>query len=481
MTSSPADRVRTFQGLPTRPLRPGGLARVATVVEAPAEERTEVRYDTAGRRLAEHGIDLRRLRVAVEAVSGGGRDGEGGATGEWRLTLPTGTELSFPAADTLPQEADDRVRAYAGNRPLGPVRDVRVRRERTVFLDRRGRPLAELDRSEVVARPVARARGLVEGWACTEIRLLEGGGRRLLDALGRRLRAQGLRPGEADGAGDGAVAGGASGPGRAGPAADTSLGAAVTGYLRLHCAELLALDGAVRRDEEDSVHRMRVCARRLRSCLTSCRRYLRGPAGDRLAEELRWLGQALGTARDAESTGERLAAQAVQAARAAQGAQAAAMLDDLAGRITDRFRRRYRDAYRQVREVLDSERYFDLLAALEELAARPRLRARAKRGSARGTASLERLLRREQVRTDRRMRAAPALPAGPHRDEALHAARKAAKRTRYTAELAGPGGAKLARRMRALQEGLGAYQDAVVAEELLPYLAAQARAEGEDT
>ena len=60
-----------------------------------------------------------------------------------------------------------------------------------------------------------------------------------------------------------------------GPAADPAPGsvAAVLGDLvRSQLDALLALDGAVRRDEPDSVHQMRVAARRLRGTLRTHRR-----------------------------------------------------------------------------------------------------------------------------------------------------------------------------------------------------------------
>jgi CHAD domain-containing protein len=244
-----------------------------------------------------------------------------------------------------------------------------------------------------------------------------------------------------------------------------SAGAALTAYLRRQCTELLALDGAVRRDGPDSVHRMRVCARRLRSSLTSCRKLLRQTGAAQIAVELRWLGRVLGAARDAETTGERLTA-------AARQLPPELALDDPAAALAERFRERYAAAYQEVRQVLDSERYFTLLAAVEQLAAQPPLRRR----SEHGRAELERLLRREQRRTGHRLQQALALTEGPARDEALHAARKAAKRARYTAELAGA--TPLATRMRAVQETLGTYQDAVVTEHLLPVLAAEAHAAG---
>lgn len=252
-----------------------------------------------------------------------------------------------------------------------------------------------------------------------------------------------------------------------------SAGAALAGYLRAQAAALVALDGAVRRDEPDAVHRMRVAARRLRSALACCRGLLRARARartDALGEELRRLGQVLGEARDAEAGGARLVAQA-------RALPPVAEPERLAAGITEWSEQRYRQAHREALGFLDSARYFALLADLEQVAARPPLRLRAGEGDA-GRAGLEALLRQERRRTGRRMRTAYGTPEGPGRDEALHAARKAAKRARYAAELAGAG--TLARRMRAVQEALGGYQDAVVAEQLLPELAERARGAGQD-
>jgi CHAD domain-containing protein len=59
----------------------------------------------------------------------------------------------------------------------------------------------------------------------------------------------------------------------------------------------------------------------------------------------------------------------------------------------------------------------------------------------------------------------------PDVDEALHRARKAAKRARYVAELAEPLMGKKARRMvdeaKAMQDRLGGHQDSVIASEFL--------------
>ncbi|MDH6131472.1 CHAD domain-containing protein [Kitasatospora sp. MAA4] len=260
------------------------------------------------------------------------------------------------------------------------------------------------------------------------------------------------------------------------PAPEGSLGAVLTDYLRGRLSELTALDAAVRRDEPDAVHQMRICVRRLRSALTAHRRLLERERTDPLGEELRLLGKILGRARDAEVLGERLTAQAA-------ALPAAAHPEELAARIRTRFDRRYRTAHRAALRALDSPRYRALLDALEETAARPPLRERA--AAARGGAEAERTLRRERRRTGRRARPAFDEPPGPARDGALHQARKAAKRARYTAEsvlpLTGKAGSRFAGRMKELQQALGRHQDGVVAEEAVLALLTDARAHRQDT
>ncbi|PYC87382.1 hypothetical protein C7C46_04695 [Streptomyces tateyamensis] len=428
MVTAPADRQRTYQGLPSGPVRPQGLARVAEVAPGGRTETVRVRWDTAGLRLRAHGGALER-----------------GPDGQWTLTLPGGAvHHGEPSAAVPPPELLARVQAYTGGRPLRPVLRLATRTERALLLDSAGRALAEVERGTTRAEGLD-GPGRTAGWSRTGVRLLAGR-RRLLTALDRRLRADGLseiRPARP----------------RRTPPHPGSAGAALTRYLRTWSAELLALDAAVRREEADSVHRMRVCARRLRSALTGCRRWLRTAETAPVAEELRWLGHVLGAARDAETMGERLAAEPV---------------------AREALRRRYLEAYAVLRQVQASGRYFALLANVERLAERPPLRGRARRGRARrGRGELERLLRGERRRTGRRLRAALAMPAGPRRDEALHAARKAAKRARYVAELAGAD--RAAHRLRAVQDALGGYQDAVVARALLLDLAEQARAAGADT
>ncbi|NUS13893.1 MAG: CHAD domain-containing protein, partial [Streptomyces sp.] len=85
-------------------------------------------------------------------------------------------------------------------------------------------------------------------------------------------------------------------------------GRTAVAYVDAQLTALRALDPAVRRGDEDAVHRMRVATRRARSALRSFRRELDRAATDPLGAELKWLAAELGAERDREVLAERLAA-----------------------------------------------------------------------------------------------------------------------------------------------------------------------------
>ncbi|GHF54918.1 hypothetical protein GCM10018790_36090 [Kitasatospora xanthocidica] len=237
---------------------------------------------------------------------------------------------------------------------------------------------------------------------------------------------------------------------------ETTVGQVLMARIEAQAEVLAGLDDAVRADEPDAVHRMRVACRRLRSALRTFRRLFAPGTTEHLVAELRWLAGALGGARDLEVLAARLAAQARELPAECGPERVAAALE------------RWGEAeYHRVRPevvaALDSPRRRALGEALTALLADPPLRHRAARPA---LPELSRVAAREQRRTADRVRV--ALAAGPEdRDHALHEARKAAKRARYTGETATPvaGGPaeRYAARMKAVQEVLGEHQDAVVA------------------
>ncbi|WP_051742089.1 MULTISPECIES: CHAD domain-containing protein [Kitasatospora] len=235
-----------------------------------------------------------------------------------------------------------------------------------------------------------------------------------------------------------------------------TVGEVVLGRIRAQAEVLAELDEAVRADEPDAVHRMRVACRRLRSAFRTYRRLLAPGATDELVAELRWLAAALGRARDQEVLGERLAARARELPAECRPEQVAAELER-------RGKAEYRRVWPEVVAALDSPRRRALADGLAELLTDPPLRGRADRAAG---PELTRVAAREQRRTADRIRTALA-DGGEEQDTALHEARKAAKRARYAGETALPVAGRAAERyvarMKAVQEVLGEHQDAVVA------------------
>jgi CHAD domain-containing protein len=240
-------------------------------------------------------------------------------------------------------------------------------------------------------------------------------------------------------------------------------------YLRRQAAELQQQAPRVRNNLPDSVHQMRMSARRLRAVLKSAQSML-GPgswqADDdspnlslaELRAELKWLSGVLGKARDPEVIRERLAALVAEEAEALLLGPAAERIDQALGAVA-------RNARGEVLEALGSDRYRRLVQALEALTESPFMGDKAERPAGKGLAKLV----KKDVRRLRRKAAALEHP-GPL-DVAFHDVRKAAKRVRYIAEAASIAKVKSADRFEdaahTIQKILGQHQDSVVAREQL--------------
>ncbi|MFD7661407.1 CHAD domain-containing protein [Streptomyces sp. NPDC059788] len=261
-------------------------------------------------------------------------------------------------------------------------------------------------------------------------------------------------------------------PGKPGAAPRTA-GDAVLAYVREQVRTLVELDPAVRRDVPDSVHQMRVATRRLRSVFRSYGAVLNRSVTDPLGDELKWLAGELGVDRDREVLAARLRAGLADLPRELR-------LGPVAARLRLWSQRRRLGSRQTLLAVLDGARHLALLESLHALLADPPLAAAASRPPAR---TMTKAVLKDYRRLDGRITAALALPPGAERDEALHGARKAAKRVRYAAEAAGPAlgrpAEKFATRMKRVQQLLGDHQDSVLAREALRDLAVQAHGAGE--
>lgn len=447
----PLDALRTVPGVGT--------------VTQPAPATLVARYhDTAH-------LDLLRARVTL-------RRREGGPDQGWHLKLPTAGSARLERHEPLgaedgpvPPDLLALSRARHRDRPLRVVAELTTRRRTTELTDADGGVLVEVAEDEVTARVAGdlTSDATDQHWREVEVELV-GGGEDLMQAVVEVLLAAGARPAAhgsklarvlaTAGALDAGTPGGsrtARTPG-ADPDASDAPGArpadgaaeVLLGAVAGHVETLLAQDPLVRLDAPDAVHSMRVASRRLRSLLAAFRPLLDPAVAEPLREELRWLGQVLGGARDAEVVQARLAG-------------ALAGLPDAGPERT--WPQRHDLPAGGTLTALDGDRYLALLAALDRFVDEPPVVAR--RGRRAGT---RKAARRAYRRVADALAAVPG-QGGPEQDHALHEVRKATKRLRYTCEAVtvvhGKDARRLARRAEDLQEHLGEHQDSVMAREVL--------------
>jgi CHAD domain-containing protein len=261
----------------------------------------------------------------------------------------------------------------------------------------------------------------------------------------------------------------AAGKAREVRAAVPTAGEVVLAAVRGQVEALQAADLLLRTDHPDGVHDLRVACRRLRSILAAFRPVLDRERTEPLRAELKWIGGELSSARDGEvALGHLRDLAAAQPPELLLGPvvarlQQAQIKDAAAGR-------------KSVDRTLDGQRYLALLDDLHALLADPPFAAGAAEPA-------EPVLRDAVRRTGRRLRqriAAVREGSGA----GLHDIRKAAKRVRYTAEVAvpvlGDPAGQLTEAMKAAQEALGDRQDTVVTREQCRQLGLAAFAAGEN-
>jgi inorganic triphosphatase YgiF len=213
----------------------------------------------------------------------------------------------------------------------------------------------------------------------------------------------------------------------------------------------------------ECLHDMRVSARRLRAVLRLFRGHLPPATAAKLAEELKWLGQSLGAVRDLDVH--------LQECAALRRRPGIAPASDACHAEMNRRRER---AYKTLHGDLRNARFRAIPRACRDLIRRLR------RPTAAGRATIAsrgaEWLRRDLGKILKAGRAIAAdTPAA-----ALHRLRIRCKRLRYDCEtlrdLYGKPVSKMARRLAALQDVLGAHQDAVAAQALIERAAAESSA-----
>jgi CHAD domain-containing protein len=406
-----------------------GTAGIAAVGDAETHDLDATYFDTDDLTLAKNRRTLRRRT--------------GGTDAGWHLKTPgTGssrTEHRLPLGgdpDQVPAELTGLVRSLIRRRSLKPVARLRTHRVETPVLDAGGATLALIAQDRVVAETDEGE----QRWQELEVELVDGNPK-LLAAIDRKLLKAGASP--------------AAGPSKAARALGnpkitsrrtTGRIDPVLGYVREQRTALEEHDPGVRQGDPDSVHKMRVATRRLRSTLKTFKRSF--PGAQDVSGELKWLADLLGSVRDGQVQKGKLLAGVTDAGP--EFAEAAAKI-----------RQHLDDQVEQGRqaliESLESERYLTLLDRIDRLADDPEPVEddpikRARKSLEKADALLDR-----------------ALDDGI--DAELHEARKAYKRARYAVEVFAPEGGKPAKqfvkRLTDLQDVLGAHQDSVVAREML--------------
>lgn len=393
-----------------------GLDR-AGVRSASETERFELvatYFDTADGALAARRMTLRRRT--------------GGSDAGWHLKLPAEagrSELGWPvelrgsdAGSPVPAEVLEPVRGIVRDHPLAPVAIITTHRSVTRLLGDGGAELVEIADDTVSASDVRS--GVLRTWREWEAELLDGanGDQGLLDAVQDALVEAGARP--AASASKLATAMGRTGLGDEEPAPSVDAHSPASDVLlvplRALIREVATIDTAVRLDETDSVHRMRTRIRRLRSLLAGYPDVFDRTVAEGLDDELRRVGGVLGEARDVEVM-RGLVAELASVGQPVRGT----LLSDFDGTA----------ARTRVLAELGSERYFRMLDALDDFAARPALAVKA---TAAADEVVPPAIRKQSKRVLKRARRADAESDPTEKVALLHRTRKAAKRLRYMAE-----------------------------------------------
>ena len=354
----------------------------------------------------------------------------------------------------VPDDAVDLVRGLVRGGVLKPVARLQTLRHRTAITHvKGGRPLAEVVFDEV---SVLQGRRVVERFREVEVELADeaedsvmapilapliDAGARASEPVPKIVRALGMRA--------------AAAPDVMVPATGRSstVTELVRSALSASAERLIAHDAVVRLgNDPEGVHQARVAARRLRSDLRSLRSMLDPGWRDELRGELGWLGGELGMVRDLDVLGARLRE------------HAASLLDEderSVNRLLDRLRVRREAARAELLSTMREPRYTNLLDALVDAAARPRVLDDVSDASATDVMGVV-----MEAPWGHLKKLCDGL--GPRSaDGELHEARIRAKRVRYAAEALAPvfgkPAGRFARRAEALQTVLGNHQDAVVA------------------
>lgn len=393
---------------------------------------TSTYYDTSQYDLAHAGITLRRRIERGKQA--------------WQLKLPLikdRQEIEILDRQPLPPTIfRDLLFLHLGPRQLVPVATLRVwRRGVRVRMDNASVADVTLDHVSVMKNGA-----VLQRFRELEIEQVNGNDSTLPD-LERQLRRAGAEDHDGRPKLFHALSLPAPSP-EPPPAPDAPVLDHVKRALARHVRWLLAHDPGARLGREpESLHQMRVATRQVRAVLRAAKPLLVPAWADSLQDELRWLGQVLGPARDLD-------------VQLAYFRQESAALEARDRRPLTPFiahlEARLNNAHEVLLNELKSARYLDLIRRLQQAAHDPT--------AVESTLTLRDLAAREFKKLRKVIRQVGASPSSA----TIHAIRIHTKRARYAAELAEPAVGKPATRFikkaRVVQDVLGMHQDAIQAE-----------------
>jgi CHAD domain-containing protein len=439
-----------------------GLPSVAAAL-GPDHHRLDATYfDTADLRLAEAGVTMRRRT--------------GGEDAGWHVKLPVGPErrreVHLPlteADDTVPTELSSLLVGHTGGRALRRCARITTERDRWQLVDANGGVLAEVVSDEVTGQAFGRQGRPAKTWQETEVELHEGRPA-LLEQVSRRLAEAGAprsdRPSKL--ARVLRTHRGATQPelGRKASSAEV-----VGRYLADQVSAMRAADVALRLDEPEALHDLRVSIRRLRSCLRVFRKLFLASGIRTVSTELAWLSGVLGEARDVEVLRERIS-------RSMHALPDELVLGPVWAELDRLLAKREARTMATVHETISGPRYLALQNSLDNLLVNQPYRPKAQR-------SAKKVLPRQVKRSYRKVRSSvdeASSVQGDERATALHNVRKKVKRLRYSCEavepVIGKPAKKIKQRSKRIQRLLGDHHDSVDVRTTLRELGSRAKVNG---
>lgn len=341
-----------------------GVADVRPEVEVTSEE---THWDTSDLALAAAGVSVRRQTAERTSPAPRGwvleLPGRGPRTHEVRQALGR-------AVRTAPAALQRLTWAAARGRSLGPVLELSTTARQRDLLDAEGDVVARLTTRQVQARALAPEDSSPQVWAEWQVEVVDGR-RDLLDAVTDAWEALGAEESDRTAQLRAVLDGPDDEDGFDAVSADDSAGAVVLSRLAQDVGWLLSQDPLARIDAPDAVRSLRIAARRLHSVLTTTAPLFTEGATEDLRTELAWITEVTTPVRDLDVLAEKLLEDLDEEAAghtAGSGTgDPAVVADRVRAVLTDRAVA----AHAAVLEALDSQRYRDLVAALEAFVADP--------------------------------------------------------------------------------------------------------------